>query len=98
MFSPLLQQCENQIQAFAQEFMGNGAGVSIDTPLLGRRSPFKSHQIVELLVAVEDYCDEKLGVEFDWTGKHSDFETWGIYSTIGTLARYIASLPPKDSP
>ncbi len=65
---------------------------SADTPLIGRGTQLNSRDLVELLVALEEFSDEKLHVRFDWTSDSAMSESRSIYRTLGSLADHVASL------
>ena len=62
------------------------------TPLIGDGACISSSQLVLLLVSVEDYCADTLGVTFDWTSKTAMSQGRSIYSSIGTLAKHVETL------
>ena len=71
------------------------AGLSEQTPLIGGGTVLTSRGLVELLVALEEFAEEKLQVHFDWTSDSAMSETRSIYRTLGSLADHIASLSPS---
>lgn len=68
------------------------AGLSEATPLIGGGTVLNSHGLVELLVALEEFAEEKLHVRFDWTSDSAMSETRSVYRTVGSLADHIAGL------
>ena len=38
-----------------------------DTQLIGEKAVLKSRAVVELLLALEEFAEDEMGVEFDWT-------------------------------
>ncbi|MEO5376218.1 MAG: hypothetical protein H7832_00305 [Magnetococcus sp. DMHC-6] len=92
MGTPIREQCEQHILSIAQGLLASPLIVTLDTPLIGRDSPFKSRQLVELLVAVEEFCDETLSVTFDWTSDSALSENRSVYRTLETLVAYIVQL------
>ena len=68
------------------------AGLSEETPLIGGGTALTSRGLVELLVALEEFSEEKLHVRFDWTSDSAMSETRSVYRTLGSLADHIARL------
>lgn len=72
---------------------GVAAGnLSEATPLIGAGTVLNSRGLVELLVALEEFCEEKLHVHFDWTSDSAMSTSRSVYRTVASLADYIASL------
>lgn len=65
------------------------------TPLLGGRTVLNSRGLVELLVALEEFSEDKLHVQFDWTSDSAMSANRSVYRTVGSLADHIASLSPS---
>lgn len=63
-----------------------------DIPLIGPDSLLKSRELVELLLALEDYTEEKMGVGFDWTSDSAMSRANSIFRTVRTLSRHIYAL------
>jgi hypothetical protein len=63
------------------------------TVLIGSTAEIKSRQLVELLLAVEDFAADRLGKTFDWTSDSAMSEARSIFRTVETLAARVASLP-----
>jgi hypothetical protein len=73
------------------------AGVSVNnlsesTPLIGGKTVLNSRGLVELLVALEEFSEETLHVQFDWTSDSAMSANRSVYRTVGSLADHIASL------
>lgn len=62
------------------------------TPLIGTGTVLNSRGLVELLVALEEFCEEKLHVHFDWTSDSAMSASRSVYRTVASLADYIASM------
>ena len=73
-----------------------GATPKIDekTPLLGKEGVLSSLMLVELMLALEDYCTEN-NKRFTWTHDSMMSAKNSPYQTIGSLAEYICSLPAR---
>lgn len=68
------------------------ATLSPDTPLIGSSSVVSSRELVELLLAVEEFSEAKLGVRFDWTSDSAMSEARSIYRNVGSLTEHLDSL------
>ena len=78
------------------EISGVPAGnLSEATPLIGAGTVLNSRGLVELLVALEEFSEEKLHVHFDWTSDSAMSTSRSVYRTIASLADYIASISPS---
>jgi hypothetical protein len=64
--------------------------IDADTRLLGKNSAVKSSELVSLLLALEDYSEEKLGRPFDWRSDAAFSEMRSAFRTVGSLAAYVA--------
>lgn len=62
------------------------------TPLLGKGGVLSSLMLVELMLALEDYCTDN-NRRFTWTHDSMMSAKNSPYLTIGSLAEYIYSLP-----
>jgi len=76
------------------------SGVPVDklsesTPLIGTGTVLNSRGLVELLVALEEFSEEKLQVHFDWTSDSAMSTNRSVYRNVASLADYIASLGPS---
>jgi hypothetical protein len=71
------------------------SNLSESTPLLGGKTALNSRGLVELLVALEEFSEEKLHVQFDWTSDSAMSTNRSIYRTVGSLADHITSLSPS---
>jgi len=65
------------------------------TPLIGAGTVLNSRGLVELLVALEEFSEEKLHVHFDWTSDSAMSASRSVYRTVASLADYIASIGPS---
>ena len=71
-----------------------GAVPQIDekTPLMGKGGVLSSLMLVELMLALEDYCADN-NRRFTWTHDSMMSAKNSPYHTTGSLAEYIYSLP-----
>jgi len=66
-----------------------GAKVDAATPLIGPNRAVDSADLVVLLLAVEDYANETLGFQWDWTSDSAMSEARSVLRTIGSLAEHL---------
>jgi len=71
------------------------SSLSESTPLIGGKTVLNSRGLVELLVALEEFSEEKLHVHFDWTSDSAMSANRSVYRTVGSLADHISSLSPS---
>ncbi len=71
------------------------SNLSESTPLIGGQTVLNSRGLVELLVALEEFSEEKLHVQFDWTSDSAMSTKRSVYRTVGSLADHISSLRPS---
>lgn len=65
---------------------------SPSTALVGSTRAIKSVQLVELLLKMEEYVEEKLNKKFDWANNSAMSETRSVLRTINSLAKHIHDL------
>ena len=68
--------------------------VSADTVLVGQNRVLDSADLVILLLAVEDFAKEKLGIEWDWTSDSAMSEARSVLRNVGSLAKHLSELQP----
>lgn len=66
--------------------------VSEATRLIGGDSGLNSLNLVELLLALEEFSEDTLHVRFDWASDSAMSENRSSFRTIGSLADHIAGL------
>ena len=66
--------------------------VSRETVLVGSGRVVDSADLVMLLLSVEDFARERLGVNFDWTSDAAMSEARSVLRAVGTLARHLTDL------
>ncbi|MDB0060533.1 hypothetical protein N9F05_00630 [bacterium] len=76
--------CKNDPQEF-----------NINTQLVGEQRSIKSVELVELLLAIEEYVEDNLNVKFDWSGDSAMSERRSILKNIDTLSDHIIELQNK---
>jgi hypothetical protein len=69
--------------------------LSESTALIGGETVLNSRGLVELLVALEEFSEDKLHVQFDWTSDSAMSTKRSVYRTVGSLADHISSLGPS---
>ncbi len=68
--------------------------LSRETVLIGSNRVLDSADLVVLLLAVEEFANEKLGIQWDWTSDSAMSEARSVLRNIGTLAQQLAELQP----
>lgn len=68
--------------------------VTAETVLVGTNRVVDSADLVMLLLAAEEFAQEKLGVAFDWTSDSAMSEARSILRNVGTLAHHLDDLQP----
>ncbi|MBA2708792.1 MAG: acyl carrier protein [Gemmatimonadaceae bacterium] len=68
------------------------ATIDADTVLIGANRVLDSADLVMLLLAVEDFARDRLGVAFDWTSDSAMSEARSVLRSVGSLARHLTDL------
>ena len=68
--------------------------VSAATALVGMGRVMDSADLVMLLLSVEEFAQDQLGVAFDWTSDSAMSEARSVLRSVGTLARHLTDLQP----
>lgn len=63
--------------------------VSADTVLVGSGRVMDSADLVMLLISVEEFAHDRLGVSFDWTSDSAMSEARSVLRSVGSLARHL---------
>ena len=63
-----------------------------ETQLIGPKAVLKSRELVEVLLSLEDFAEERLGAEFDWTSDSAMSQTRSVFRTVDALARHLYEL------
>lgn len=63
-----------------------------DSPLIGRGAIIKSVQLVELLLAMEDFAENELNAEFDWSSDAAMSSDGSPFRSVSALADTLAAL------
>jgi acyl carrier protein len=71
-----------------------GSAVSSETVLIGQNRVLDSADLVVLLLAIEDFAKERLGVDWDWTSDSAMSEARSVLRNVGSLARHLSELQP----
>jgi len=87
----------NQIENFIRKQLSELANIPLDevtggTELIGESRAIKSRTLVELMLVLEEFAEDELGVEFDWTSDSAMSENRSIFRTVHTLSQHIHSL------
>ena len=87
--SKILEQIIALVQEVAED---DSLEVTADSALIGENAIVSSRQLVEILLAVEEYAEDDLGVEFNWASDAAMSTRRSVLRTPGTLAEQLASL------
>jgi acyl carrier protein len=68
--------------------------VTRDTILVGQNRVVDSADLVVLLLSVEDFAKDKLGVQWDWTSDSAMSEARSVLRSVGSLSRHLSELQP----
>jgi acyl carrier protein len=68
--------------------------VTPDTILVGQNRVVDSADLVVLLLSVEDFAKDKLGVQWDWTSDSAMSEARSVLRSVGSLSRHLSELQP----
>jgi acyl carrier protein len=66
--------------------------VDDSTPLIGPGSPVKSRTLVEILLSLEEFAEEELGAEFDWTSDSAMSQNRSMFRSVQALAEHLHAL------
>jgi len=70
--------------------------ISEETVLIGPDSSLSSRELVEVLLELEEYAEDALGVEFDWTSDSALSIGRSILRTVGTLVDHLHGLTTEN--
>lgn len=66
--------------------------VTADTVLVGTGRVVDSADLVMLLLAAEEFAQEKLGATFDWTSDSAMSAARSVLRNVGALAKHLSEL------
>lgn len=70
-----------------------GAGeISANTVLVGSGRVLDSADLVMLLLAVEEFAQERMGAHFDWASDSAMSEARSVLRSVGSLADHLMTL------
>ena len=87
----------DEVELFVREEVRGMTGlaedaITRDTVLVGPGRVVDSADLVMLLLSVEEYARDHLGVNFDWTSDSAMSEARSVLRNVGTLARHLTDL------
>jgi acyl carrier protein len=90
---------QNEIEEFLKGELAtlinrDADSIDADTVLVGQNRVVDSADLVVLLLAVEDFAKEQLGVNWDWTSDSAMSEARSVLRNVGSLARHLSELQP----
>ena len=71
--------------------------ISEDTALFGRDGALGSLMLVELMLALEDFCTEN-GIKFVWASDSAMSQRRSVYRSVASLTDFVLSLPRTEMP
>ncbi len=87
------------IEQFLREEVATLTGTAIEsvtpsTVLVGANRVMDSADLVMLLLAAEDFAQDRMGMKFDWTSDSAMSEARSTLRSVETLSRHLFSLQP----
>ena len=70
--------------------------ITEDSKLIGGEAIVTSRALVEALLELEEFAEDQLGVEFDWSSDSAMSQSRSIFRTTGSLADHLFSLKKAD--
>lgn len=68
--------------------------INADTVLIGQNRVVDSADLVVLLLAVEEFAQERLSFDWNWTSDSAMSEARSVLRNVGSLARHLTELQP----
>jgi len=68
------------------------AEINEETALIGPGATIKSRVIVEILLALEEYAEDELDAEFDWTSDSAISIERSVFRAVGPLAKHLSEI------
>ena len=86
-------------EAFVREELASLTGadpasINAETVLVGQNRVLDSADLVVLLLAVEEFAKDKIGVDWDWTSDSAMSEARSVLRSVGSLSQHLVSLQP----
>ncbi len=77
----------------------NAIGVTVEenSPIVGPEAIISSRGLVEVLLLIEEYAEDELGIEFDWQDDATLSARRSIFKTPQSLAAHLFYLQRKAS-
>ncbi len=70
----------------------NDVVVSSSSPIVGPQAIISSRGLVEVMLLVEEYAEDELGIEFNWQNDATLSERRSVFKTPQTLAEHLILL------
>ena len=64
--------------------------ITVETPIVGSKSPIDSMGLVQLCLSLEERAEE-IGFEFDWTTETAMSRTRGMFKSVESLSEEFVS-------
>lgn len=87
----------DEVEAFIRQEIAAMTGmgedtITRDTVLVGSGRVVDSADLVMLLLSVEEFARDQLGVSFDWTSDSAMSEARSVLRNVGTLSSHLSDL------
>lgn len=70
------------------------ASIKAETVLVGQNRVLDSADLVVLLLSVEEFAKDRIGVEWDWTSDSAMSEARSVLRSVGSLSQHLVGLQP----
>jgi acyl carrier protein len=88
-----LEVVRQRVIEMAADICGRDASeITAESRLIGDDAILDSRSLVELLLTLEEFAEDELGVTFDWSGDSAMSQRRSMFRSIGTLSEHIAGL------
>lgn len=87
-----MESLEKEIIDFICDLGIDRKVINEEFKLLGDESDIKSRDLVEILLIIEDFLDEKYEIEFDWSSSNAMSNASSNYRNLGSLLSHVENL------
>ncbi|MCF6303334.1 MAG: hypothetical protein L3J13_09070 [Devosiaceae bacterium] len=88
------EKCTAKIVEIVVETLEENPDIQVkaDSQLVGEAAIVSSRELVEILLAIEEYAEDDLKVEFDWASDSAMSGRRSMFRTPASLGEYLVSL------
>jgi acyl carrier protein len=72
----------------------DAADINADTVLIGQNRVVDSADLVVLLLAVEEFAQDRLSFDWNWTSDSAMSEARSVLRSVASLSRHLTELQP----